>query len=262
MSAWGTRRQLSFVLVFILLLSFAAVLLIIINRHAPACNDDVQNQGELGIDCSGPCTKVCAVEINDLAALWTRIFKVREGIYDVAAYVENPNDFGLVNLPYHIRIYDAENVPVKDVEGEVFLNPHERALIFEPQVNVGFRIPNRAFITFPDKPVWHRLNPARATTLTVTNQRIETSPILSLRATLTNDSLFLVSAIELDALLYGQSGNVLHVSRTYVENLASGQSKEISFTWPTLPTETVVSSDILPRVDLVSSNVIHADTLP
>lgn len=261
MSAWGTRRQLSFIFVFILFLIAITVALIFLNRHVPSCSDNIQNQGELGPDCGGPCTKVCAIETNNLVVLWNRVFKVRDGVYDVAAFVENTNPFGLASVPYHIRVYDTENIPVKDIDGTTYLNPHERALIFEPQINVGFRNPTRAFISFPDTLDWKRLNKAKEPTLVFTNQRIENQPILTLRATLTNESLFAVGEIELDAVLYGPDGNALHVSRTYVDSLASGASKEVFFTWPEAPAGEVLSADIYPRVNLVEGNIINTLTV-
>ncbi|HEY9582758.1 MAG TPA: hypothetical protein VJK09_00385 [Candidatus Paceibacterota bacterium] len=261
MSAWGTRRQISFVFIFVLLLVVVIVALIIANRHVSTCSDNIQNQGELNVDCGGVCTLVCPSETNDLVVLWTRIFKVREGAYDVAAFIENPNPFGLVQVPYHIRIYDKENVPVRDIDGTTYVNPHERMIIFEPQVNVGFREPTRAFLSFPDVFIWKRLKEAKNPTLTLTNKRIENEPILTLRATLTNDSLSPVEDIELDALLYDASSNVIAVSRTYVDRLDNGSSKEIFFTWPTPPAKGVVSAEIFPRVDLVKTNVIMTETI-
>ncbi|HEY4493229.1 MAG TPA: hypothetical protein VJB98_01255 [Candidatus Paceibacterota bacterium] len=259
MSAWGTRRQLSFVFIFVLLLAVAIVVLLIANRHVPSCSDDLANQGEIGIDCGGPCTKVCSDEASELVVLWTRVFKVRDGAYDIAAFVENPNTFGLTDLTYKIRVYDAENIPVKDVEGSTYLNPHARTLILVPQVDVGFRIPTRAFITFPDNLDWKRLQDTGPEPLLLTNQRIETEPVLSLRTTVTNDSLRSIEDIELSAFLYGESGNVVHVSRTYLEELPSGASKDVVLTWPFPPLERIVSADILPRFDQVLPNIITTE---
>ncbi|HEY9583270.1 MAG TPA: hypothetical protein VJK09_03135 [Candidatus Paceibacterota bacterium] len=251
MSAWGVRRQLSFVLVFMLLLVLATVIFIIANRRVPSCSDGIANQGELGEDCGGPCQVVCQSEADDLVVLWTRVFKVGEGLYDVVAYIENPNPFGLANYPYSIRIYDADNVPVKDVSGSTYLNPHQRFIIFEPRVNVGFRIPTRAFVSFPQEPDWQRLSSVRDVSLVLSNQHIETSSILALRVTLTNESLFPLENVELAALLYNSDGNVVHASRTYVDHIGIGESRELVFTWPIIPSEVVVGADVLARVNLV-----------
>ena len=256
MSTWGTRRQLSFVLIFILILCILTVFLIFANRHVPSCTDKVQNQEELDVDCGGPCVNVCQSEISSITTLWTRVFKVREGVYDVAAYIENPSSFGLVQAPYHIKIYDADNVPVKDIEGSVYLNPNERVLIFEPEVNVGFRVPNRAFLTFEEDLDWLRLDIPRAPILTITNQKIEDSPVFTLRANVTNNSFFQVDGIELNALLYGNDGNVIGISRTFINYLGNDETKEVSFTWPGMLSEEVVSADIFPRTDMVTANIL------
>ena len=33
-------------------------------EHSPTCFDGIQNQGEIGIDCEGPCEKICQ-SVND-----------------------------------------------------------------------------------------------------------------------------------------------------------------------------------------------------
>jgi hypothetical protein len=263
MSAWGTRRQLSFVLVFILLLILALVIFIAANRRVPTCSDALANQGELGVDCGGPCVKVCPVESNDIVVLWSRVFKVKEGKYDVAAYIENPNPFGLRALDYQVRIYDTDNIPVKDVAGTTYMNAHERALIFVPLVDLGFRIPTRAFVTFPSELSWARLKPEiRKPVLNVRDQKIEDSgAMLTLSAEIANDSEFPIDNIELYAFLYDGEGNVNHASKSYIPALTSGGSSDIVFTWPNVASSSVKSADIFTRVNLVESNLILGDTL-
>jgi len=263
MSAWGTRRQLSFVLVFILILFFVMVVLVALNRQVPTCADNVANQNELGVDCGGPCAKVCSVETNDILVLWSRIFRVREGVYDVAVYLENPNRFGVLDLDYMIRIYDTDNLPVKDVIGKTYLNPHEKALVFIPLINLGYRIPVRAFVTFPEEVMWKRLkNDPERPSLRIRDQRIEVKDsVFKLSADVINNSSFVTKDIELYAFLYDKNLNVVHVSRSTLDLLAPSDSSNVVFTWPELNPSLVKSADIFTRVNLVDGNILKLDEI-
>lgn len=255
---------MSFVLTFILLLILGVVLLIFLSRKVPTCVDNLQNQNELDVDCGGPCVRVCKVEVADLIVLWARAFPVRERLYDLAAYVENPNPFGLLELPYRFRVYDNDNIPVKDVLDRTYLNPHERALITVTGVDLGFRTPSRTFISFDEDLKWQRLSLVRSPTIAISNKKISIGEgKLSLSAKVTNDSIFAIKDIELDALLYDVAGNALLVSRSFLPRLAPNQTYEPVFTWPSTTTTTPASSDIFARINLVAEYLIpHSTNTP
>jgi hypothetical protein len=250
MSAWATRRQLSFIAFFIILLAIAVFAIIVSNRKVPTCTDNEQNQGELDIDCGGPCAKVCNLEVSEIVILWTKVFKVREGFYDVAAYIENPNPFEVYKYPFQFRIYDADNIPVKDITGVINLGAHERILIFEPGVNVGFRVPTRAFLSFTEEPLWQRVDTnIELPKLTVTNEKLEGTTGVTLKTDITNESLRSVSNIELAVLLYDEAGNVINVSESKIDQLSKDEKREVVFTWPEFARSKVFSADVIPRVD-------------
>ena len=240
---------MSFVILFIVALAIIVFVVIVSNRRGPTCSDSISNQGELDVDCGGPCAKVCKVEVSDVVVIWTRIFKIREGFYDVAAYIENPNPFSVYKYVYKFRIYDADNIPVKDVMGIVNLNPHERVLLFDSGVNVGFRIPVRAFLSFPDEPLWQRAVVIEPPNLVISNERLDKTFGIALYATIINNSLEVVNDIELAAFLYDKDGNVVNVSKSRVDTLNKDEQKEIVFTWPEESSIDIVTSDIVPRVE-------------
>ena len=253
MSAWSTRRQLSFVLVFILILILIIVGLIAANRHVDSCTDNLQNQGELDVDCGGPCSKVCALEVSEVKVIWARVFHTRDTLYDVGIYIENPNPFTLISLPYHVRIFDKDLVPIKDVDGATFVNAHERLLIVITNVNLGFRTPQgQPTVTFDPKLEWERLTGLeRLPVLTVLNKRLASSTSgVNLSATVRNDSLFEVSDIEADAVVYDSSGTAVLVSKSKLSSLLPGGTTDVVFTWPKAPASAAVSADIFVRTDL------------
>lgn len=255
MADWGTRRQFSFILVFILLLLAIAGLIYFTNSPEPTCFDGLQNQDELEVDCGGSCLKVCPVEVSDLIVHWSRVVKVREGVYDVAALVENPNPFGIESIDYRIKVHDEDNILIRDFNGRTYLNPGEKMVLFEPNINVGFRTPTTAFIEFSE-PEWHRLIPARKPILSVGGKRFSNETQAEVRFTLSNDSLFDAGAIEAFVILFDERENAYAASRTLIEGLDSGEEKELFFTWPEPLEIEPFSIEIITRTDLVHDNII------
>jgi len=231
--------------------------LFIVYRQSPSCFDGELNQDELNVDCGGSCTAVCAAEVSDIIVLWSRVFLVRPGVYDVAALVENPNRFALKDASYSIKIHDENNLLVKEVRGSTYLNPIQRALIFESKIDVGFRQPTTAFITFSDNLEWLRVRASRKPELAVGGREIITEEGSTIRAVLSNESLFDVADIETYALVYDDKENVVAVSTSFVPFLTSGASQEISFTWPIAFDNDPFAIEILTRTDLVSDNILE-----
>ena len=60
--------------------------------YQPAtCRDGKQNQEEDGVDCGGPCSLICDAQSATPIVSWVRFFKIQDGFYNVASFVENPN---------------------------------------------------------------------------------------------------------------------------------------------------------------------------
>jgi len=253
MSSWSTRRQLTFVFSFILILLIIVASIIFFSWEKPSCFDNKQNQDELEIDCGGPCLEVCPSEATDLIVHWSRVFPVREGIYDLAILIENPNSFGLLGVPYTVKIHDEDNILIREIKGSTYLNPGEKTIIFEPHVNVGFRTPTTAFVDFDSDLEWLRLQPSQKPVLTVSSKQVSTSSQGEVRVDLINNSLNPVQDIELYVLVADENKNVFAVSATTLDEMATGEERELFFTWPTPFSKEPASVEILMRVDLVSS---------
>lgn len=255
MSLWSTRRQLFFILLGLAVVAVLAVLIFFIFFDAqPTCNDGKQNQDEIGIDCGGVCQKVCPAETSEIITLWNRVFKVREGQYDVAAFLENPNPFGVRALAYEFKIYDEDNILIRELAGVTPVNPEERFLITVANIDVGKRIPARAFIEVASDPTWLRLNSVNRPKLTVSDRELTFSPAPRLRATLTNESFVAVDAITVSAIVFDKDKNALGVSSTFVDGLKAGESKDIFFTWAENFAREASVVEIIPRTNLLLDN--------
>ena len=69
-----------------------------------------------------------------------------------------------------------------------------------------------------------------------------------------NVSLFQVNNIDVIALIYGKSGNVMVASRTKVDSLPGNSSKDLFFAWPDPFTEPVSKVEIIPKIDPFTLN--------
>lgn len=230
---WRAKKQFFYLAIFAVLALAVLGGLIFQSLSEPNCFDDRKNQKEEGIDCGGPCEKKCVGQTENLVVLWSRAIKTSEGVYDAAAFVENPNIFaGIQNLPYKFKLYDNRNVLVGVKEGRIFANPAERLIIFEPGIITEERIPARAVLELPDKGEidWIRIekNPPN---LLVEKKTFLKDPFPFLEVKVRNRSLVSFSEVYVNAVIYDQNNNAQAVSQTILEAVEPEALRSAFFTW-------------------------------
>ncbi len=249
MSVWSARRQVGYTLIILIVAFLIAGGLLLANRKNPSCSDNTQNQGELGVDCGGPCNTVCASEATDLVVRWVRVFKVKEGVYDVAARIDNPNVFGIAQLAYHFKLYDEQNVLVREARGTTFVNPDQSFIIFATGIETGFEVPTKAFVEFTSQSDWIRYKNYKKPTFTVKDKTLTLDPAPRVAVTIGNDSLFDTSNIEVVAVVLDSAGNAIGSSKTTIDTLAQGQAKQVFFTWPEPFDGDAAFVEVYPRIN-------------
>jgi hypothetical protein len=256
MSSWAKKRQIGYLsgilAVFALLVSVPLYSYI---TKPPTCFDGKQNGEEGGVDCGGICMVQCLTDVSDPIIHWARAFKVEDGLYDVAALIENINDVGTSEMLYQFKMYDENNLLIQDRMGKSFALPHDKWVIFEGRINTGEREPNRVFIEFVEAGTWVQMDIAEEDmpTLSVTGQRLEEkNGMPRLSATISNKSPFPIDAIEVVALISDAEENTLGVSRTYIETLPKYGDETVVFTWREPFADVPAKIDIFPRVNYVA----------
>lgn len=249
MNSWAQRRKSYITGSFILIVLGGIFFSYQSTQAGPTCSDGIRNQGEPAVDCGGPCARVCPFEATPLSVLWSRVLRVTEGRYDIAALIENKNSFfGVAVLPYTIKIYDANDILIAEKKGETFANPHQRFVLFLPNIDTGKRIPEHIALELGDFD-WRRVKADYvAPTVSVEDKQLSSDPFPRLSATLTNSGLKPLVGLEVIAVLSDIDDNVLAVSRTEVGALARNESKEASFTWPESFGKEAAIIDLYPRV--------------
>lgn len=255
MVSWSTRRQFSYSIIFVGIIAVLGIGIFGSALYEPAtCNDDVQNQGEVGVDCGGPCTELCPSQVGDLVVLWSRSLESIPGSYDAIALVENPNPQGGVEVvDYSFKLYDQENILISEREGRTFANANETFSIFEPGVVVGGRIPTRTFLSVTPVSPWTIIAREKPK-IVVTNRRFEIDELApKLRATVVNESFFDVEDILISAILFDEQDNAVATSQTHIDFLPKDNQQNISFIFPHDVTKTPARIEILPRVQVVGN---------
>jgi len=214
--------------------SFVAIVSIATFSKAPSCKDGLQNQGEAGIDCGGPCVFLCVDQQHAPSILFTKAIPNGAGRTDVVASVENVNGSAAAkNVPYTITLYGAGQVFVQQVTGTIDLPPSTIVPVFVPGITSGNQKTIRAFLTIdPSSVAWYSLNAGQLLRPVVVNTMFggaTSSPRID--AVLTNGSVTAFSNVKVIVLVYDEHGEVIAASQTIVSNIPAQGQATATFTW-------------------------------
>ncbi|TAK56891.1 hypothetical protein EPO17_03455 [Patescibacteria group bacterium] len=252
MASWATKRKLTyFSIVLIAIIIFLGLPTFFVVYQPPSCTDGKINQGELGTDCGGPCSRLCNSQFFQPIVLWARSAKVVKGVYNVVAYVENNNlDGAAKQVPYRFKLYDSEGVLIRERTGRVDIPPHKGVAVFEDSVLAGESIPTRVTFEFIGQPQWYRTASVDQG-LVISDKLLENeSSTPRLSAMVENKSALPIGKTSFVAILYGDDTNAISFSKTELDGLANGASSAIVFTWPQPFSKKVYRIDIIPTVKL------------
>ena len=212
--SWASKRRSKYIgiIVVAMLVIIVPISFFILNKK-PTCSDGKQNGRELGIDCGGICEKLCKIQISDPILIWSRSFKVADGVYNSVAYIENPNfNSGVIKISYTFKLFDDKNILIAERKGSTFISPNSVTPIFEGVVSTGYRVPVKTFFEFDELPEWRQSKDERIS-LSV-KDIILTGEDFSPRidAVLSNSSIETIKDIEVVAIIFDLKDNAVAVS--------------------------------------------------
>ncbi len=249
--SWAQRRKASYILGFLLfiLIILSFVFFKFFNK-LPTCSDKVQNQGELGVDCGGPCTILCRAQYVDPKVLWTRWSKIKNsGLYNVLVYVQNSNiGIGSYNAPYSIDIYDRDNIILYHKDGLTYIPPSNNFTVFESDINLNDKIPARIDFTFSNNFVWQKIENQELNIVSLEKNLYDEDTKPKLNVVLKNKTLEDIRNIESVAILYDEYSNAVAFSRTKVDLLPKNNTENIIFTWPEKFENKIFKIEIISKV--------------
>ncbi|MEK7213947.1 MAG: hypothetical protein AAB637_02440 [Patescibacteria group bacterium] len=257
MSSWSTRRKTFYgSVVIIAIILFIGVPAFYFLYTPPSCSDGKKNGNELGIDCGGSCVKLCQSSFLPPQIAWggAKFEKVVTGLYNVAAYIVNPNVSGAaVNVPYKISFYDDRGIFITERQGKMTLSPHRNSLAFETAVNVKQRVLVKAIFEFVQAPAWFQSHDTLEGLAVIDKKYEEENANSSLEVTLENRTLYPYKNIDVSVVLYDSDGNVQGFSKTKIDNINPKNGREIaSFTWPINREGKVTSIEVMPVINPVA----------
>jgi Mg-chelatase subunit ChlD len=255
---WAFWRRLQygtgFGLVFLLILGFFYSRYLYV---APTCFDGAHNGSELGVDCGGGCTRICAFTVTQPSVKWARSFRVTDGQYNAVAYIENTNRVAASpEVTYTFELYDADGL-ITQRQGKTILPPDSVYPVFESHIDTKGRVPTQTFITIDPVSMWLPAETGRDQ-FTVTDRKLtgaDQKPRLDTK--IRNNALTEAKRVEVVATIFDKSGNALTSSRTFIDDLAGRSEANAVFTWPEPIAKTVrsceVPTDVLLAIDLSGS---------
>ncbi len=253
--SWSTRRKIFyFSIVFGAIIIAGVIMVYPYFNRPPTCTDGKQNGDESGVDCGGSCARVCTPQALQLVTLWARAFEVVPGKYNLMAYIENQNrESGIPYMNYEFKVYDKDNIFIGRTSGTTFITSNDRTAIFAPGFQAGNRVPARVSFEFTSVPTWIKINREQKNSLAVSSEdKVLSNPLSApkLEAEIVNKTLKELRNLDVYAILYDDSDNVMNVSKTLIDVLAKNSKAPVVFTWPQALPSRPARIDIFPQVNV------------
>ncbi len=253
--SWAARRKF-FILFTIggVVAAFVAIVFIVTLYKAPSCADSTQNQGEVGIDCGGPCPYLCVANEQPPTVLFTQSFTdTTTGRTAVVASVENKNMTAAAkNVPYRMTLYGANQTLIQSVSGTLDLPPGAKTTVFIPSITSGKQRVTNSFLDIDAASVkWvamtsdPRVVPGVSNTVqggTVDTPRVD--------ATLVNGTPKALTNVRVVVLVRDAHLNVIAISGTVLPTIPAQGSAVATFTWNVPFNGTPASIEVDPIIPL------------
>lgn len=248
MASWSRQRKSIYGLAaVIIILGLVVIPSFLYLYHAPTCFDGAKNGSEQGVDCGGACSRLCQSSFLPPDVAWTRFEEVAPGLYNMAAYIVNPNTEGEADaVPYHIALYDDQGVLITDTRGVVTLPPHRNTLAFQGSISAGKRVPTKALFEFTAAPNWYKQTDLLSKIVISDKSYTEDDSGSYLSVKLLNKDVQPMENVSVYTVLYDKDGNALGFSKTAIDEIAPGDSQIAPFTWPLNRNGAVISIEVLP----------------
>ena len=200
---------------------------------------------------------LCSSQVKAPTVLWSRSFKVADGVYNAVASIENQNDAAIAAIPYEFRLYDDKGIFVARVDGTALIPPSGSYAIVETGVQTGLAAIGSTTFEFGNPSMsWMRIDP-KIESLRISTGDIQldaSGTIPRLTATLTNPSpTATLRNITVAAILYDANNNAITASKTVLANIPPQGSQPIFFTWPKPIITPVVRYDIVPIINVFTT---------
>ena len=125
--------------------------------RAPSCVDGIKDGNETGIDCGGSCPNLCQNDTIAPIIYWSKAFNISGSVYNLAAYVENPNlDSVNGRATYEFKVFDSSNILIGTRDGQTFIPKNQKFIVFEPGFIAESKVPKYVEFDFTGFAPWQK----------------------------------------------------------------------------------------------------------
>ncbi|PJE57770.1 MAG: hypothetical protein COU82_00040 [Candidatus Portnoybacteria bacterium CG10_big_fil_rev_8_21_14_0_10_38_18] len=236
------RKRITILVVFlVILLAIGLGIYLIIRPEQPTCFDGIQNQGETGIDCGGPCG--ACPHPKELEIVSHDFILTTSDNFDLVAEVKNPNaDWGVESMVYEFTFYNANNQLIGSKQGTTYILPQETKYIVEQKI---YPTQTPSIMKFDLKDIsWQKLTGFSELQIRVKN---ETPRIIdgkyNLYGAIENKSNYNLDRVEVVGLLFDENHKIIAVGKTEIRTFLMGETRDFEINWPYADKE-ISSSEI------------------
>lgn len=243
------KKQFAIAVIFVfIIVVIGGGLYFLLRPAAPTCFDGIQNQGEKGTDCGGPCGP--CEEPEDLIILLEEFIPTVPSDFDLVAKIENPNpNWGIESLNYQFNIYDSNNQLIGYKTGNTYLLPQETKYIIEQRMTTKMD-PARVNIEL-NNINWRKLKDFKELEIRIKNGEIKNieQGFNKLVGNVENKSNYDLDKIEVSGLLFSD-GKIITVGRTEMRTILMGETRYFEINWPYEASEEVKSFELKPYTNI------------
>jgi hypothetical protein len=220
-------------------------------KPAPSCFDNIQNESEQGIDCGGPCAKICiptgTQPIGEIGTV--SVFAPLLGHVTLLAQIVNPNsDFAADTFDYAFNLYDAAGNIIGTVPGTSFIYADQTKYLAVPNSAVSGAIDHADIVI--NAPHWVPAGNLGLAPQFAFQNVVATAPssgTVAIGGTIIDQDAASFSNLAIIAVLKNASGVPIGVSVTQLDSISPNQPANFSVTYP------VASSTINPAATELSA---------
>ncbi len=252
--SWAARRRLVILLILgAVIVATLAIIFTTLFYKAPSCTDGIQDQGEAGIDCGGPCPYLCTALEQPPTVLFTTVLTNNAGRTDIVASIENKNiDAAAKDVPYTVALYGADHTLLQKASGTLDLPPGATETVFMPGVASGSQKVTSAFLDIASSSLhWFTMtvDPRAVPTVSDTIQSGSASAP-RIDATLTNGSGTALENVQVIVLVRDVQSDVIGASETIVPTIPAQGTATATFTWNNAFPGVPASIEVVPVIPL------------
>lgn len=218
-------------------------------RPSPSCFDNIKNEGETGVDCGGPCARLCIPSsIRQITTLGNvQVFSPLAGHVSVLAELENANaDFGASSFDYTVTLYGADgSSTVATLTGSSFAYADEIKYIAFP--NEAVPAPVYSANIAVSNVQWVPADQmGYVPQFGITNQMAVASGngYVTVSGNLTDRDAASFKNIIVMAIFENAAGAPIGASQTELDSIKPGTTQSFSISYPILPNENVSKTEL------------------